>query len=174
MPWNESLRRMADEIRLEQSVKPRHVLGRVLDRIRWGEPFLLLETLRDSQGTVPVPGAFHLRGNLNGRFRWLALLFGEPGEAEGRLLTEARRRALELNQLAILRRQGAPPQRIAATPGAPLELTCAEERLEISGEGLLLRAVAAHEVNEGPYSLLALAARLRRGLPVGLEAIETR
>ncbi len=176
---DEDLRNLAAGIRLEQCVKPRNVLDRVLDRVIWGEPFTLLETARDSLGTLPIPGAYHLRVNANRRLRWMALLFGDsslPGESAeaGRLYREARRLNREQGRLIIFREECQQPKLLSPNGDSPLVMTYGADFLEMSGPDLQVHVLAAHEIVEGPYGLAILAGRVRKGLPVGLQLIGVR
>ncbi|MCX6623411.1 MAG: hypothetical protein NTY38_20575 [Acidobacteria bacterium] len=167
---DDELRRVAAGIRLEQCVKPRNVLERVLDRVRWGEPFLLLETMRDSLGTLTVPGAYHLRVSTNGRLRWMAMVFGDSGS----LLREARRRWKEFTQTVVYRSEDAEPRLLGEGPDELLAMTCGAGFLDLAGPEYRVRVLAAHEIVEGPYGLVALAGRVKKGLPVGLGALQPR
>lgn len=171
---DEELRNVAARIRLEQCVKPRNVLERVIDRVSRGEPFALFETVRDDLGTLPVPGAYHLRVNAGGRLRWMALRFADPalpgeGLAGGRLYRQMRWMAAETDRVVIYREECRAPSRLGAGGDQPLEMTCGDGLFELIGPGLGLHVLAAHEIVEGPYGLAILAGRVRKGLPVGMQ-----
>lgn len=171
---DQDLRRVASGMRLEHCIKPGNVMARVLKRVQAGEPFLLTETDHDESGTLPMPGAVHVWAERGGQFRWMALIFQMTANS-GLMMREARRRVRATGRAVILREENSAPVLLrdyAREPeqGTELAMTLSDGGLELEALSYRLQLIAAHEIVESPYGLVALAGRLKRGQPAGVTA----